>query len=276
MNAELIELANPKLSVLDILTAQFYVEHAEHETTALISDADGCTYDGERISHIASYIILSIYNDEDTLPDLDELSDYMVGTKIPDQVAKMKTFFTENNYDSIIFPNDFGTKRDNKQKELFKDLKEIDGTKKFFKTLKDCNIPYALASRSRYQPMIDKLEVTGLSETFPEDLLFYKDKTDHELVNAYAIKHGIDLDGLETDKTREFIHAAAHLGIPPESCFCVEDTSSGILSIVNAKMIPILFLGADSTNRSKVLNEIEDLKKQGVNLDNLLIADRWL
>lgn len=221
----------------------------------IMIDADGVLYDAERFSHWASYEILAKFNDN--MPDKQVMSDNMVGVKIKDQVAVIKQVFEDAGL-PLVIPQNFAELRDARSIELWHELElsPIAGIVELLEWLQEQGIDYALVTRSREQPMRDKVAITGLGKYFSEDRIFYPDITDEGVVLGYAVNNRIYTQLLGLDKTDEFIYAMAKAGYKPEECIGVEDTVGGVQSIINANVEAICFTGAPTTDSETVIKNL--------------------
>lgn len=221
----------------------------------VLFDADGVLYDAERFSHWAAFNVLSLYNDD--MPSKEELSNALVGIKVKDQKKEIRAFFKSKKL-KAIFPKNFDSLRDERQKKLFDtlDLQPIDGVLEVLNYLEVNHIDYALVTRSRYEPMKDKLIKTGLNAFFNESNTFYPDKKDNELIEIIADQNNISSSLLDYDKTSDFLFAAAEMGYTPSQCVAIEDTHKGVNSIIYANITPICFIGAPTTNKESVISNL--------------------
>lgn len=218
-------------------------------------DADGVLYDAERFSHWASYEVLALFNDN--MPDKTIMSNKLVGVKVKDQLNVIKQVFEDAGL-PIIIPQNFAELRDARQKELFVELNlsPVTGIVELLEFLKSAGIDFALVTRSREEPMREKLAITGLDTFFTEDRIFWPDVVDQSVVYNYAIQHDINTQLLGHDKTDEFIFAAAKANYLPSECIGVEDTVGGVQSIINGKFDAICFTGAPTTISETVISKL--------------------
>ncbi|RSN10355.1 haloacid dehalogenase [Nonomuraea sp. WAC 01424] len=87
------------------------------------------------------------------------------------------------------------------------------------------DIPYCVASNGRHAAIRDSLEVTGLAPRF-----------DGRVFSAEDVARGKPAPDL-------FLHAAATMGAPPQSCVVIEDSPFGVTAAMSAGMRCLAFAG---------------------------------
>ena len=219
-------------------------------------DADGVLFDTERFSHIAAYEVLSRFNHK--LPKLDVFSNMLVGIRAKDQKFVIGSKFSQLGF-LIIFPDDFEQQRDSRQRELFKErnINPITGVVKLLDYLSKNDVDFCISTRSRIEPLIQKLELTGLRKYFPDENIFYPEGIDDtsiafKKVKSYMSKQLINEQEFIQDKGLVFAYSCFSMGYVPYDCVGIEDTISGVKSIISAKMMAIAFGGAESTNSKRL------------------------
>ncbi len=125
-------------------------------------------------------------------------------------------------------------------RELYVDIKPLDGLHSFLKKLEAAGIPLAIATSAPRANVDFTISKTGITHFFPiilDDSFVTKGKPDPQI----------------------YLKSAAALGIPPGQCVVFEDSLSGVMS---AKLAGCKVVGLTTTHTR------EELIETDLNIDN--------
>jgi HAD superfamily hydrolase (TIGR01509 family) len=198
----------------------------QHPFEAIIFDCDGTLVDSEPIT--ASALIEQVAELGLKL-DFEETLALFVGRDMPMIVEVLTSRLKEQGLASKI-PDTFVEEfRKRQAAGLQKSLKAIQGAKELLKSLQK---PFCLASNAPRDKIRINLDVTGLNQFFPPEMIF----------SAYDIniwKPNPDL----------FLLAAERMKIEPSKCVVIEDSSAGVEAGIAAGMQVVEF--APGTNNEQ-------------------------
>ena len=99
------------------------------------------------------------------------------------------------------------------------ELEPVSGARELLEATERAGVPRCVASQGQHYKTEFTLTHTGLRGFFAEDALF----------SAYQVARG-------KPHPRLFLHAAGAMGVPPDRCVVIEDSSSGMIAGVAAGM----------------------------------------
>lgn len=198
-----------------------------HASPAIIFDMDGCLVDSEPLC-------LDTIADEMRSRGLvdasvEMISERFLGVGMSDIAAHVSSQLDGR-------PQvDFAERVEERLQERYKsELQLIEGIEGLLAMLVGNQIPFAIATGASSKRMAFTLEVSGLSEYFPE--------TAFSVDDVARGKPAPDL----------FLHAAEKLGVRPTDCIVLEDSPHGIKGACAAGMKPFGFVGgAHLANKKK-------------------------
>ncbi len=214
----------------------------------LIFDCDGVLVDSEALScQIDAELLTECgvpYTTEDIARDF-------IGVSLKDQIARIES------QHGIRLPADFTERLNRTLFARFEtDLKPIEGVREAILSL-----PYrrCVASSSLPERIALSLRITGLSDLF------------EHIFSASEVPRGKPAPDL-------FLHAATRMGVSPEQCVVIEDSTAGVQAAIAAGMRVIGFAGgshcspehADKLRRAGVRVVIERMLELPGAVQNLI------
>lgn len=177
----------------------------------VIFDNDGVLVDSEPISNR----LLAEYLTELGFPTTveDSYRDYM-GTaahRVHDVIGERYGATLPEGFDGLFHARVFAA--------FEAELTAVRGAEQLLKDLRQCSVPYCLASSAHHEWIRTALDLTGLRGWFAEERIF----------SAQDVGVGKPAPDL-------FLHAARTLGVDPARCLVVEDSVNGVLAARAAGM----------------------------------------
>ncbi|MCT0313253.1 HAD family hydrolase [Pseudomonas aeruginosa] len=199
-----------------------------HPIDALISDCDGVLVDSEVIAERVMYEALSAYA---PLEELQRLLEGTFGLTSRDILDRVEKHF------GLRIPDSFNREVRQRSEEMVAQVQPIPGAREALLAL---DLPVAVASNSRRHSLERSLARAGLSELIGERLA------------------SADMVALPKPAPDVYLHAASLLGVAPERCLGVEDSSTGTRAALAAGMRVIGFVGAGHipAGHAEVLREL--------------------
>lgn len=185
-----------------------------HPIDALISDCDGVLVDSEVIAERVMYEALSAYA---PLEELQRLLEGTFGLTSRDILDRVEKHF------GLRIPDSFNREVRQRSEEMVAQVQPIPGAREALLAL---DLPVAVASNSRRHSLERLLARAGLSELIGERLA------------------SADMVALPKPAPDVYLRAASLLGVAPERCLVVEDSSTGTRAALAAGMRVIGFVGA--------------------------------
>jgi HAD superfamily hydrolase (TIGR01509 family) len=174
---------------------------------AIIFDCDGTLVDSERIG---VEVLADVAAVTGCVLDVDRLLPELRGLKMSECVAYIEA------HCGVKLPGDFVPQvRRQTASEFRRRLQPMAGARELLASLR---VPFCVASSGPREKIELSLSVTGLRSLFGD-----------RIFSAYEVDSWKPDPGL-------FLHAAAALGVPPESCGVVEDSDPGIAAGIAAGM----------------------------------------
>jgi HAD superfamily hydrolase (TIGR01509 family) len=214
----------------------------------LIFDCDGVLVDSEALSCQIDAELLAECGVPYTIEDI--ARDF-IGVSLKDQIARIES------QHGIRLPVDFTERLNRTLFARFEtDLKPIEGVREAILSL-----PYrrCVASSSLPERIALSLRITGLSDLF------------EHIFSASEVPRGKPAPDL-------FLHAATRMGVSPEQCVVIEDSTAGVQAAIAAGMRVIGFAGgshcspehADKLRRAGVRVVIERMLELPGAVQNLI------
>jgi HAD superfamily hydrolase (TIGR01509 family) len=123
-------------------------------------------------------------------------------------------------------PTDFWARFEADRELAFRsELEPVSGAMELLKAMKRAGVPRCVASQGQHYKTEFTLTHTGLRSFFAEGALF----------SAYQVARGKPHPDL-------FLHAAGAMGVPPDRCLVIEDSTSGMTAGVAAGMQVIAYV----------------------------------
>mgnify|MGYP006138908225 FL=1 len=182
---------------------------------ALIFDLDGCLVDSEPLSIGAIVEVVHEMGFSDVT--FEDIRARFLGVSIQVICAELTLGTEQAEFVDRVEARLFASYK--------KHLRQVEGVVEMLTTLKQNNIPVAVATGGSMRRMSETLKISGL-DTWFERSAFSADQVDHG-------KPAPDL----------FLFAAAKLGVPADRCVVLEDSPHGVQGAVAAGMRVVGFVG---------------------------------
>ncbi len=184
------------------------------EETAVIFDMDGLLLNTEKVSVKAW---------TDTLTDMGySLSPGFMNGCIGMNPRSSERYLRENLDESIDYRYVFDRAHDVMDMEIERNgIETKTGANEILAFLKECSIPFALATSTVREKALQRLSSSGLKSFFSS------------MVCGDEVEHGKPDPGI-------FLKAAYKIGAFPDCCYVLEDSDPGIIAASRAGMEPVL------------------------------------
>ncbi|MFK7879549.1 HAD family hydrolase [Roseobacter sp.] len=193
----------------------FTYKDTEFEPELLILDCDGVVIDSEVISALT---LIDLLKGWEIQIDVAFVREHFLGRSFPTVAGSVFELF------GVRLPPQFESDYRQRLFDKFEtDLRLVDG----LETLLDhLVIPFCIATSSSPIRVSRSLHLTGVSARFAD-----------RVFTASEVAHGKPAPDL-------FLHVADKMGVHPDKCLVVEDSSVGLQAALSAQMCTVWFTGA--------------------------------
>ena len=215
---------------------------------AIIFDMDGTIIDSNGVWHAATHNFITSKKNDVTHAELAGIQKQAKGLALVATCLIIKnTFNLEESVETLI------EEKTGHAIALYKDaLKFIPGFKEFFKEVEKHNLKVAIATNSEDKTLALSTETLQLDNFFGEHI--------------YNISH---VNNVYKPYPDIYLYAAKRLGIAPEECIAIEDSTHGINAAVSAGMFCIGINTGNDRNALKNAHLIVDNYNE-IDLEELL------
>jgi HAD superfamily hydrolase (TIGR01509 family) len=180
----------------------------------VIFDCDGVLVDSE---YLSATMLLEVFSEIGIMLDLPFVYANFVGHSFTTVAAKYARLHGNN------VPETF--EQDYRNRLLHSFNGKLQAMLGIANVLEGLAVPYCLASGSSPTRVNKSLEIAGLRSRF-----------DNRIFTTTMVKHGKPAPDI-------FLHAAREMGVPPQNCLVVEDSTTGIAAALAAGMTTWQFVG---------------------------------
>jgi HAD superfamily hydrolase (TIGR01509 family) len=180
----------------------------------VIFDCDGVLVDSE---YLSATMLLEVFSEIGIMLDLPFVYANFVGHSFTTVAAKYARLHGNN------VPETF--EEDYRNRLLHSFNGKLQAMLGIANVLEGLAVPYCLASGSSPTRVNKSLEIAGLRSRF-----------DNRIFTTTMVKHGKPAPDI-------FLHAAREMGVPPQNCLVVEDSTTGIAAALAAGMTTWQFVG---------------------------------